>query len=188
MIQLFNILMPLWLSSCSIRTELEELPKKLGQKISEDKSNSTEKEDLSQTSQEISQETSSTSPPPESTEASSENITEVSKEASSETVETPSEEPIQKTKVDYLFPSGEIDCKTSCSNFMTRRGGYPDFVESHFDNLGNQALNECYQSAITQGKSVTDLNCKEKALSGCIKFCEGSKPMEWRTRLRSDLQ
>jgi hypothetical protein len=89
---------------------------------------------------------------------------------------------------DYLFPSGEIDCQTSCSNYLTRQGGYPDFIKNHFDNLGNKAMNECYQSAISQGKSVTDLNCKEKAIQACIKNCEGSKPMEWRTRSRSDLQ
>lgn len=89
---------------------------------------------------------------------------------------------------DYLFPSGEIDCQKSCSNYLTRRGGYPDFIKNHFDNLGNKAMNECYQNAISQGKSVTDLNCKEKAIRACVKNCEGSKPMEWRTRSRSDLQ
>ena len=33
---------------------------------------------------------------------------------------------------DYLFPSGEIDCQTSCSNYLTRRGEYPNFIKNHF--------------------------------------------------------
>ena len=31
-------------------------------------------------------------------------------------------------------------------------------------------MNECYQNAISQGKSVTDLNCKEKAIRACVKI------------------
>ena len=106
----------------------------------------------------------------------------------SETTQTNDVDVLLDQQPDYLFPSGEIDCQTSCSNYLTRRGGYPDFIKNHFDNLGNKAMNECYQSAISQGKSVTDLNCKEKAIQACVKNCEGSKPMEWRTRSRSDLQ
>ncbi len=107
---------------------------------------------------------------------------------SSETQQNNDVDLLLNEQPDYLFPSGEIDCQTSCSNYLTRRGGYPDFIKNHFDNLGNKAMNECYQSAISQGKSVTDLNCKEKAIQACVKNCEGSKPMEWRTRSRSDLQ
>ena len=106
----------------------------------------------------------------------------------SETQQTNDVDVLLVQQPDYLFPSGEIDCQTSCSNYLTRRGGYPDFIKNHFDNLGNKAMNECYQSAISQGKSVTDLNCREKAIMACVKNCEGSKPMEWRTRSRSDLQ
>ena len=106
----------------------------------------------------------------------------------SETKQTNDVDVLLDEQPDYLFPSGEIDCQTSCSNYLTRKGGYPDFIKNHFDNLGNKAMNECYQSAISQGKSVTDLNCKVKAIQACVKNCEGSKPMEWRTRSRSDLQ
>ena len=106
----------------------------------------------------------------------------------SETQQNNDVDVLQDKQPDYLFPSGEIDCQKSCSNYLTRRGDYPNFIKNHFDNLGNKAMNECYQSAISQGKSVTDLNCKEKAIQACVKNCEGSKPMEWRTRSRSDLQ
>lgn len=174
-----NILIFLLLSSCSLFTETDVQQESMVQEASNDVSTLESNEDESSTKTSSDETMNSTQTSPEK-EDNSENIQ--NNDPSNQEV-TP-----QEPRIDYLFPSGEIDCKTSCSNFMTRRGGYPDFVESHFDNLGNQALNECYQSAITQGKSVSDLNCKEQALSGCIKFCEGSKPMEWRTRYRSDLQ
>ena len=175
----FNILIIFLLSSCSLFTKTDDIEDSIVPETSDDISTQNSDEELPRTETSIDVTKNSTQTNPEQQD-NSKHVQNSNPQKQEDLPQDPS--------IDYLYPSGEIDCKTSCSNFMTRKGGYPDFVESHFDNLGNQALNECYLSAITQGKSVSDLNCKEKALSGCIKFCEGSKPMEWRTRSRSDLQ